>query len=417
MSASSAPAPFSILDTDLYKFTMQQAVREHFPDVQAVYRFTNRDKRFQFSRQAIELFRTAVSQFTDIALTKEEHDWLRTACPYFTPSYLSYLSAYRFKPEQVHVTFIPVSADGLMGNVEVEARGPWVETIMWEVPLMSALSEIYFHSVNTDWTYDGQEEAAYDKCRRLIEGGCAFSDFGSRRRRSYIAHDLVIKGLVRASREVHGPGRLTGTSNAHFAHKYNLNPIGTIAHEWFMGVAALRGYEKTHLLALDLWEQVYHDQVLIALTDTFTTEAFFKDFVLDANRARKWTGLRHDSGDPFEFAPRVKEVYESLGIDPRQKLIVYSDSLNVDKCLRLQNQANELGLEKVAYGIGTHLTNDFRTASSGGKEKSKALNMVIKLTSVNNRPCIKISDDETKNIGDLATIEYVKRLYGLPVTK
>jgi len=260
------------------------------------------------------------------------------------------------------------------------------------------------------------KESAYDKGRVLIEAGCTFSDFGSRRRRSYHTQDLVVKGLVRASRDIPGEGRLTGTSNAHFAHKYGLTPIGTIAHEWFMGVAALKGYEKTHCVALDLWEQVYHDSVLIALTDTFTTEAFFKDFTLDPERARRWTGLRHDSGDPFAFGPRVKEVYESLGIDPREKLVVYSDSLNVDKCLRLQKQANELGLEKVSFGIGTFLTNDFRTASSGGKEKSKALNMVIKLSSVNGKPCIKISDDLTKNIGDEATVEYVKRLYNLPVS-
>jgi len=96
-------------------------------------------------------------EFTDLSLTAEEHEWLRTSCPYFTPAYLSYLSAYRFKPEQVRITFVPVSADGLLGNVEIEAYGPWIETILWEVPLMSSLSEIYFHSVNTDWTYDGQE--------------------------------------------------------------------------------------------------------------------------------------------------------------------------------------------------------------------------------------------------------------------
>ncbi|KAF5382124.1 hypothetical protein D9615_004196 [Tricholomella constricta] len=413
MSAAFAPSPISILDTDLYKLTMQQAVLHHFPDVQATYRFTNRDKSRLFSRQCIERFRTAVSQFTDLSLTTEEQVWLRTTCPYFTPAYLSFLSAYRYKPEQVRITFVPVSADGLLGNVEIEAFGPWVDTILWEVPLMASLSESYFHSVMTDWNYDSQEQTAYDKGCALIKAGCAFSDFGTRRRRSYHAHDLVVKSLVRASRDIPGRGRLTGTSNAHLAHKYGLTPVGTIAHEWFMGVAALKGYKNTHCVSLDLWETVYPDSILIALTDTFSTDAFFKDFTSDPARVHRWTGLRQDSGDPFAFGPRVKVMYESLGIDPRQKLLVYSDALDVDKAIRLQKQADELGLEKVSFGIGTFLTNDFKTVSSGGTEKSKALNMVIKLSSVNDRPCIKISDDLTKNTGDKATVEHVKQLYNL----
>ncbi|KAG5642056.1 hypothetical protein DXG03_003727 [Asterophora parasitica] len=414
MSAASAPSPISILDTDLYKLTMQQAVLHQFPDVQATYRFTNRDKNTLFSRQCIERFRTAVSQFTDLALTTEEHEWLRTACPYFTPSYLAFLAAYRYKPEQVRITFVPVSADGLLGNVEIEAFGPWVDTILWEVPLMASLSESYFNSVMTDWNYDSQEQSAYEKGCALLKAGCAFSEFGTRRRRSYLTQDILLKSLVRASRDVQETtGRLSGTSNVHFAHKYGLTPIGTIAHEWFMGVAALKGYEGANNVALDLWERVYPDSTLIALTDTFSTDAFFKDFTSDPERVRRWNGLRQDSGDPFAFGPRVKAMYESLGIDPREKIIVYSDALNVEKAIRLQKQANELGLQKASFGIGTFLTNDFKTASSGGTEKSKALNMVIKLSSVNDRPCIKISDDLTKNTGDKSTVEHVKRLYNL----
>ncbi|KAG5651933.1 hypothetical protein H0H81_006915 [Sphagnurus paluster] len=439
MSAASAPSPISILDTDLYKLTMQQAVLHHFPTVEATYRFTNRDKATLFSRQSIERFRTAVSQFTDLSLTSDEHEWLRTTCPYFTDSYLAYLAAYRYKPEQVRITYVPVSADGLHGNVEIEVFGPWPETILWEVPLMAALSESYFTSANTDWSYDKQErqfphslsfeaspwsripmlisiltESAYDKGRALLEAGCVFSEFGTRRRRSYETQDIVLGALLRASRDFPASrGRIGGTSNAHFAHKYGIAPIGTIAHEWFMGVAALKGYEKTNCVSLDLWEAVFASSALIALTDTFSTDAFFKvrafpaselimsliamqDFTSDPERMRRWAGLRQDSGDPFTFGPRVKAMYESMGIDPSQKVIVYSDSLNVEKAIRLQKQAEELGLEKASFGIGTFLTNDFRTASSGGTEKSKALNMVIKLASVDQQPCIKISDDLTK---------------------
>ncbi|KAG5719967.1 putative nicotinate phosphoribosyltransferase [Termitomyces sp. T112] len=415
MSSAPASSPTSILDTDLYKLTMQQAVLHHFPNVSAKYRFTNRDKTRLFSRHSVERFRTAVSQFTDLTLTQQERQWLHKTCPYFKPAYLSFLASYRYKPEQVRITFVPVSADGLLGNVEIQVCGPWTETILWEVPLMATLSECFFHSVDVDWNYDNQEQAAYIKGRSLLEAGCIFSEFGTRRRRSYHTQDLVVGALVRASRDAPKKGRLSGTSNVHFAQKYDLTPIGTIAHEWFMGVAAIKGYENTHSTSLDLWEAVYSDSLLVALTDTFTTSAFFKDFTADPERVQKWRGLRQDSGDPFAFGPRVKEMYESLGIDPRRKAIIYSDSLSVDKAIQLQGQAKELGFEQVSYGIGTFFTNDFHTASSGGTEKSKALNIVIKLSSVNNKPCVKISDDITKNTGDQATVEYVKRLYNLNI--
>ncbi|KAG6873243.1 hypothetical protein C0995_001262 [Termitomyces sp. Mi166 len=375
MSSASVSSPTSILDTDLYKLTMQQAVLHHFPDVSATYRFTNRDKTRLFSRQSAERFRTAVSQFTDLILTQQEREWLQRTCPYLKPSYLSFLASYRYKPEQVRITFVPVS--GLLGNVEIEVSGPWIETILWEVPLMATLSECFFNSVDVNWNYDNQEQYAYAKSRALLEAGCTFSEFGTRRRRSYHTQDLVVRALVRASRDAPGTGtgRFSGTSN----------------------VAAINGYENTHSTSLGLWEAVYPDSLLIALTDTFTTHAFFKDFTADPERAQRWRGLRQDSGDPFAFGPRVKEMYESLGIDPRQKAIIYSDSLSVDKAIRLQKQANELGFEE----------------GTGGTEKSKALNIVIKLSSVNNKPCIKISDDLTKNTGDQATVEHVKRLYKL----
>jgi len=281
---------------------------------------------------------------------------------------------------------------------------------------MASLSECYFSTQMTDWNYGNQEDLAYEKARTLIEAGCTFTELGTRRRRTYHGHDIVVKSLLRASRELSNgthTGRFAGTSNAHLAHKYGLVPVGTIAHEWFMGVAAIKGYERTHCVALDLWEEVYGDQHLIALTDTFTTKAFIQDFSLDPARAQRWTGVRQDSGDPFVFAPRMKEMYESLGIDPRQKRLVYSDALQVEKVVWLKKQTAELGLDQVVFGIGTSLTNDYKTASSGGKEKSKALNIVIKIASVENKPCIKISDDLTKTGGDEATVKHVKQLYNL----
>ena len=192
----------------------------------------------------------------------------------------------------------------------------------------------------------------------------------------------------------------------------------------------MKGYEHANATALALWEEVYPDALQLALTDTFSTEVFYKvstvscplspliepflqDFVMDPERARRWKGLRQDSGDPFIYAPRAKQVYESLGINPREKTIIFSDALSVDKVKKLKAQCDEVGFMgecahgfvahhwdswafSASFGIGTSFTNDFTKASSGGKEKSRALNMVIKLAAVNGKPCVKISDELTK---------------------
>ncbi|KAI9001524.1 nicotinate phosphoribosyltransferase [Trametes punicea] len=417
--------PASLLDTDLYKFTMQQAVLAHFPGIEGTYKFTHRDKDVFFTRECFDLFQRSVSHLKEIRLKEEEREWLAKACPYLKPSYLDYLSSYRFKPSQLRIRFEPIPQDAdkdvqgdgtARGHIRIDATGPWQETILWEVPLMACLSEIYFRTVDKDWNYDGQEEQAYEKAKTLLTAGCTFSEFGTRRRRSYYAQDLVMRSILRAqSDSPDAPGKVSGTSNMHFAMKYNVAPVGTIAHEWFMGVGALRGYPHANATALKLWEEVYPNVLQIALTDTFSTEAFYKDFLADPHFARQWTGLRQDSGDPYVFAPRAKEIYQQLGVDHTTKTIIFSDALNVEKALRLKKQCDEIGF-KCAFGIGTSLSNDFKKVSSGGKEKSRALNMVIKLSSVDGKPTVKISDEITKNTGDPATVRLVKEIFGIPIT-
>ncbi|KAF8920145.1 nicotinate phosphoribosyltransferase [Mucidula mucida] len=412
-TAADISVPLSILDTDLYKLTMQQAVLHVFPDIPATYRFTLRDKSVLFTPKFVETLKAVISRFADITLTSSEHEWLKEQCPYFSPAYLDYLAKYRFKPEQIEITYIPSPKDSERGAIDIVMSGPWVETMLWEVPILACISEAYFDVIETDWTYDKQEEIAYDKAKRLIEAGCVFMEFGTRRRRTFRAQDIMITAMLRASKDIQGTGRLMGTSNVYLAQKHNLTPLGTVAHEWFMGVAALRGYEVANSLALELWENVFpSSSVLIALTDTFSSEAFFKSFVKDADRARRWTGLRQDSGDPFAFAARAKDVYESMGVDHRTKAITFSDSLDVEKAMALNKVAGDLGF-KSTFGIGTNFSNDFTKASS--TEKSKALNMVIKLASVDGKPCVKISDDLTKNTGDKETVQQVKKIFGLPI--
>jgi len=210
---------------------MQQAVSQHFPHDQGTYRFTHRDKDVPFTRECIELFTKSIHEFSRLSLTASELAWLQVTCPYLKPAYLDYLSRFRFKPEQVKVTFRPLSKDPDedKGHVEIEAVGPWVETILWEVPLMACLSELYFRVVDKDWDYDGQAESAYSKARTLLQAGCIISEFGTRRRRSYHIQDLVVETLIRASKDMPGQGKFAGTSNVHLAYKHGTNPVGTIA--------------------------------------------------------------------------------------------------------------------------------------------------------------------------------------------
>jgi nicotinate phosphoribosyltransferase len=190
----------------------------------------------------------------NVTITPTELEFLRKECPYLDKAHLNYLETFRLRPsEQVELSFKELDASEY-GDLHITVRGLWVETILYEIPLLALTSEAYFKFCNTDWEYGGQEEKAYLKGKTLLEGGCLVSDFGSRRRRDYHTHDLVIKGLVRASKESGLKGKLTGTSNVHLAMKHGIAPVGTVAHEWYMGIAAItNNYEEANELGLRYW--------------------------------------------------------------------------------------------------------------------------------------------------------------------
>lgn len=233
----------SLLDTDLYKLMMQQAILQHFPKTNATYKFTNRSTEKRFSRECFELVKHSISRLAELRLTTKEAEWLKTNCPYFTQDYLHYLCSYRFRPdEQVKIELQVTSepgADAEEGHIIMKISGLWVEVVLYEVPVMSILSEAYFLTVDRCWTYEGQEEFAYQKAKRLIEAGISFSELGTRRRRSYRGQDIVLQGLTQGNNELSGQGmrgQLVSTSNPHFAMKYGLSVMGTITHEWVMAV-------------------------------------------------------------------------------------------------------------------------------------------------------------------------------------
>ena len=315
----------------------------------------------------------------EVILTDEEYRYLQDNCSYLVHgSYLEFLKAFRFRPyEHISIAFEPIDDNDDHGDICMEVGGLWSDTILYEIPLLALTSEAYFKFCDRDWNHDGQKENAYDKGKKLLENGCVFSEFGSRRRRDYRTQDLVMQGLVNASKDMAScSGKFAGTSNVHFAMKYHVPPVGTVAHEWFMGIAAATNdYEKASGRALQYWVECFGEGVLaIALTDTFGTPAFLKAFTEPVpevqstrsaeqagEKARSYAdvfaGVRQDSGDPEAFVQKMRDFYDSVGI--KNKTIIFSDSLNVDRCVRYKKLSEEKELT-ASFGIGTFLTSKIK---------------------------------------------------------
>jgi nicotinate phosphoribosyltransferase len=392
----------SILDNDLYKFTMQMAVLELFPKAEAEYRFTNRGPQ-RFSEEFVEELRRVIDEeISGLMLTEDEYHWLGEHCLFLKPMYLEYLKNFRFKPEEVKIC--------LTGEKELDIRikGPWHSTILWEIVLMAAVSELYFTTIEKEWNGNTKSPATSESVlaaygekilaigKSLEERGCLFAEFGTRRRRSFELQDHVMKSLVKVK-------TLTGTSNVYFAKKYGLKPIGTVGHEWIMGTSALVGLRYANRFAFENWVEVYKGDLGIALTDTFGSEAFFKD--MDLKLSKIYDGLRHDSGDPFIFVDRVIEHYRKMGIDPMKKVIVFSDALDAEAAIRLKKYCESK--INCSFGIGTSLTNN-----SEFFRKSPPLNMVIKLHSINGIPVVKLSDSPEKETGERDALRVANYIVG-----
>ena len=377
----------SILDNDLYKFTMQQAVWQLYPYAEAEYTFVNRrPANFMTDSAFVAKVNGAIQAMGELSLTHQEYDFLTDVCPFLKPLYLEGLKNHRFTPDDVSI-----SAED--GEFSLKVAGPWYRTILWEVPLLAIISEAYFETVDTDWHHDGQAARAREKGERLSKNGVKFADFGTRRRRSYFAHNVVVNELKNTSGFV-------GTSNVHLAHTHGLRPKGTTAHEWTQGISVLEGMRHANRSAMDRWAQVYEGDLGIALTDTFGSQAFWDDF--STGRAKAWDGVRHDSGCPFAFADKAISHYENLGIDPVSKIAIFSDSLNTEKAIAVTEHCD--GRLGNSCGIGTHFTNDF--------DGSPALNIVIKLTQMNGIHTVKLSDDAGKEIGDPEAVKVAKWVFG-----
>ena len=364
----------SILDNDLYKFTMQQAVLELYPDAQAGYELIQRRPTERCTPAFLGHFLQSLEAMSALELRDDEFAWLSAQCPYLKPAYLEYLQNYRFDPSEV------TAGVDQQGKLSIAVCGPWHRTILWEVPLLALVSELDGLLLDANWSSRGQREKIREKGRLLGEAGVVFADFGTRRRRSYAVQDLIVQELIS------NPGFL-GTSNVHLAHKHGTRPIGTMAHEWIMAHSVLAGLRHANRFALDAWARIYRGELGIALTDTYGTPAFFEDF--DGRLARLYDGVRQDSGDPQAFADRTIEHYRKLGIDPMAKTIVFSDGVTPPLAVELARHCR--GRIGASFGIGTNLTNDF--------EGSPPLDIVIKLVALNGSPVVKLTDDPGKATG------------------
>ena len=383
----------SIIDNDFYKFTMQFGVTKLYPDVMARYKFINRGEH-EFPDGFAEELQKEINAMASLSLTKDEKNFFTINCPYLSPAYLDFLQGYRYDPNEVKIT-----QNGT--DVEVHVEGYWYRTILWEVPILCLISEIFYKLTNAQRISNEEiTKRTSDKVDLYNRLGVTVAEFGTRRRHSYEVHDVVMKELTN-----HKGKSFVGTSNVHFAHKYGVKPIGTHAHEWFMFHGARYGFKIANSISLDRWVKVYYGDLGIALTDTYTSDVFFGQF--DKKLSKLFDGVRHDSGDPIEFGEKTIAHYEKMGINPLFKTIIFSDGLNSEKVEMITKAfKGRIGL---SFGIGTNLTND---------TDLKPMNIVMKLTEISSidikwTGVVKLSDEKNKHTGTPRMIALAKEMLDL----
>ncbi len=383
----------SLLDNDLYKFTMQNAVIKLFPRAKVRYQFINRG-RTPFPDGFAEILRKEIAKLGNLSLSKEEKEYLNKKCYYLDPTYLDFLMGYKFDPSEVGV--IQKGED-----LQILIEGYWYRTILWEVTIMAMISELYFKMTQQP-IYEESKiiDLAKEKANRFNLLGVSVADFGTRRRYSFENHDRIVNTF-----KTYGRPSFVGTSNVYFAMKYDIIPVGTHAHEWFMFHGAAYGYKMANKLSLDNWINVYRGDLGIALSDTYTSDVFFKTF--DTKFAKLFDGVRQDSGDPIEFAAKTIKHYKSLRIDPVSKTIIFSDGLNANSVEEIAKFCrNKI---KISFGIGTNFTNDVGV---------NPLNIVIKIIEAKPEgqdwvPTIKLSDNQGKHTGEENSIKLCKDILNI----
>lgn len=367
----------SLLETDMYKFSMGQTIFHQFTSYKTTWTFKCRNKDVHFTDEMVEEIKEQVQAFCQLRFTEEELEYLDNIT-WIKGTYVDFLRLWQPRYEEFTIT-----TDAPCG-LAIDAAGTWLNTSMYEIPVLAIVNEVYFRMA---YDYDvllKQFKRRLDEKVRLLEEDTYrlsdFSEFGLRRRLSAEAQEMAVKALAEV--ELPADSHFIGTSNVYLAKKFNLKPVGTMAHEWIMCTG--QGNHKhnpaySNWYALDAWVKEYGILNGIALTDTITTDCFLRDFQL--TYATLFSGVRHDSGDPYEWGDKMIAHYNRLGINPRTKTLLFSDSLDFERATALYDYFKDKA--KVAFGIGTFISND---------TDEEALNIVMKTTKCNGMDVAKISD-------------------------
>lgn len=387
----------SLLDTDLYKFSMMQVVLHHYPAAQVEYRFKCRNPGVDLVPYIGEI-RAELEQLCRLRFTEEELDYLRS-WRFIKSDFIDFLGLFQLNAKYVSIE----PAESGNGEIEIRIVGPWLHTILFEVPLLAIVNEVYFRNTHPALDLAEGRRRLREKIALLRDtpgyDACKIADYGTRRRFSREWHAEVVEEL----RNGLGP-QLAGTSNVWLAWKLGLTPLGTLAHEYLQAHQALGPrLRDSQVAALETWAKEYRGDLGIALSDVYGLSAFLRDF--DMYFCKLFDGTRHDSGDPFAWGERVLAHYRANRVDPRSKVLVFSDGLDIPKVMRLYEHFH--GRCMLAFGVGTNLTNDVGPTP---------LNIVIKMIRCNGQPVAKLSDSPGKNMcEDKAYVTYLRQVFEIPV--
>jgi len=382
-----------LLDTDFYKLTMMQAVLHHYPEAEVEYSFRCRDgEDLSLYRMEIE---EELERLSECCLGDDAQAFLETF-PFLKGDFIRFLRLFRFDRNYLHVRQYG-------DQLDVRVKGPWLHCILFEVPLLAIISEVRNRRRYPDASVADAEDRLLEKFDWLRQAASddelhsfKVADYGTRRRFSRDVHARIVQLLASDF-----PGSFVGTSNVHLARIHGVRPLGTMAHEWIMAHQQLGPrLIDSQITALDCWVREYRGRLGIALTDCLTMDAFLADF--DLFFAKLFDGLRHDSGDPRLWAEKAIAHYEGLGIDPRSRTLVFSDSLSLQKALELHRELR--GRIGTSFGIGTSLTCDLPGV--------KPMNIVMKMISCNGQPVAKVSDAPGKGGGyDENFVAYLRHVF------
>ena len=383
-------------EMDAYKFNMMDVVMRKFNDYTVVWTFKCRNEDVRFTPEMIQEIREQVDHYCTLMFTDDELEWLKKNLPWLSTGFINHLKFWHPVRNEIWINENNIQSYNGCG-LAIEAHGTWLNTSFYEIALLAIVNEVYFAFKYGVGSKDIEfQKRTIEKFGKLgIEYDIGnFAEFGLRRRLSGEMQDWLIKYCV----EQKVPG-FVGTSNVYLARKYGCKPIGTMAHEYIQGMQVTPGHDVTYAnhFAMEAWTDCFGVKNGTYLTDCMTTDLFLLDF--DEKYATLFSGLRHDSGDPFVWGDKIIAHYKKLGIDPKTKMLLFSDSLNFEKATKIKKYFE--GRCKVSFGIGTFLANDIDV---------EPLNIVMKMTECNGQPVAKISDVEGKGMcRDTEYVDYLKR--------